>query len=152
MRRAGSAGHPRYHCRTVKGKGVSFMENVMEWHSGVLNDEQYSQALAEIRHRPATTTLAGGPAHTRRSTMSESYFQRVAESTPNGGLSVNSHYGQEIDLALSQGAVGSTTNPSYAGGLLRREPEYVREVLEKLSCPAWTRTMRSWPRRSSRNS
>ncbi len=50
MRRAGSTGAPWvFICRTVKGKGVSFMENVMEWHSGVLNDEQYSQALAEIR-------------------------------------------------------------------------------------------------------
>ncbi len=63
--------------------------------------------------------------------MSESYFQRVAESTPTR-LWVNNPTGQEIDLALSQGAVGSTTNPSYAGGLLRREPDYVREVIREV--------------------
>lgn len=38
---------------TVKGKGVSFMENVPEWHGKAPNAEQARQALAE---------LAGGPA------------------------------------------------------------------------------------------
>jgi len=34
--------------RTVKGKGVSFMEGRMEWHYLALSDAQYAQALAEI--------------------------------------------------------------------------------------------------------
>jgi transketolase len=33
--------------RTVKGKGVSFMEGRMEWHYLPLNDQQYEQALSE---------------------------------------------------------------------------------------------------------
>jgi transketolase len=33
---------------TVKGKGVSFMERAAEWHHGVPDDRQYSDALAEI--------------------------------------------------------------------------------------------------------
>lgn len=33
---------------TVKGKGVSFMENRAEWHHGVLNEKQYQQARAEL--------------------------------------------------------------------------------------------------------
>ncbi len=33
---------------TIKGKGVSFMENVREWHHGVLSQQQYMQAVAEI--------------------------------------------------------------------------------------------------------
>lgn len=33
---------------TIKGKGVSFMENAVGWHHGVPNDEQYARALAEI--------------------------------------------------------------------------------------------------------
>lgn len=33
---------------TVKGKGVSFMENKPEWHHGVLNDEQYKIAMNEL--------------------------------------------------------------------------------------------------------
>jgi len=33
---------------TIKGKGVSFMENVPLWHGTAPNDEQYAQALAEV--------------------------------------------------------------------------------------------------------
>ena len=34
---------------TIKGKGVSFMENVREWHHASLSQKQYEQALEEIR-------------------------------------------------------------------------------------------------------
>jgi transketolase len=34
---------------TVKGKGVSFMENTSEWHAKAPNDEQYARAVAELR-------------------------------------------------------------------------------------------------------
>jgi len=33
---------------TVKGKGVSFIENQREWHHHALTEEQYEQAKAEI--------------------------------------------------------------------------------------------------------
>jgi len=33
---------------TTKGKGVSFMENQMEWHYLPLNEAQYKQAIAEL--------------------------------------------------------------------------------------------------------
>ena len=34
---------------TVKGKGVSFMENQVGWHGTAPNDEQYAAAVAEIK-------------------------------------------------------------------------------------------------------
>lgn len=34
--------------KTVKGKGVSFMENKAEWHGKAPNQEQYEQAIKEI--------------------------------------------------------------------------------------------------------
>ncbi|ULO06185.1 transketolase [Paenibacillus sp. 19GGS1-52] len=34
---------------TIKGKGVSFAENKVEWHHHVLNDQQLEQALAELQ-------------------------------------------------------------------------------------------------------
>ena len=34
--------------RTIKGKGVSFMENTVDWHYWTLNDEQYRAASAEL--------------------------------------------------------------------------------------------------------
>jgi transketolase len=33
---------------TVKGKGVSFMENQVDWHGKVPTDEQHAQAMAEL--------------------------------------------------------------------------------------------------------
>ena len=33
---------------TIKGKGVSFMENVVKWHHGVPDDEQYKLAMEEL--------------------------------------------------------------------------------------------------------
>ena len=35
--------------QTVKGKGVSYMENQVGWHGMAPNDEQYAQAMAELK-------------------------------------------------------------------------------------------------------
>ena len=35
--------------KTVKGKGVSFIENNKSWHQSVLNENQYHQAVEEIQ-------------------------------------------------------------------------------------------------------
>ena len=35
-------------CKTVKGKGVSFMENQVGWHGTAPNDGQYAQAMEEL--------------------------------------------------------------------------------------------------------
>ena len=35
--------------KTVKGKGVSFIENNKSWHQSVLNENQYQQAVEEIK-------------------------------------------------------------------------------------------------------
>jgi transketolase len=37
--------------RTIKGFGVSFMENRFEWHSGSITDEQYDKALADLEEK-----------------------------------------------------------------------------------------------------
>ena len=33
---------------TLKGKGVSFMENSVDWHGKGPNDEEYAQAMQEL--------------------------------------------------------------------------------------------------------
>ncbi|WP_028263810.1 transketolase [Atopobium fossor] len=35
-------------CKTIKGKGVSYMEDQVGWHGKAPNDEQYEQALLEL--------------------------------------------------------------------------------------------------------
>lgn len=39
---------------TTKGKGVSFMEGIAKWHHGVLNEEQFQDAVREIEERIAS--------------------------------------------------------------------------------------------------
>ena len=34
--------------KTIKGKGVSFMENKAEWHGSAPNKDQYEQAMQEL--------------------------------------------------------------------------------------------------------
>jgi transketolase len=41
--------HPKFICmETVKGSGISFMENKMEWHYLPMNQEQYNQAIKDL--------------------------------------------------------------------------------------------------------
>ncbi|MBE7025964.1 MAG: transketolase [Ruminococcaceae bacterium] len=35
-------------CKTIKGKGVSFMEGEASWHGSAPNEEQYNQAIKEL--------------------------------------------------------------------------------------------------------
>lgn len=39
--------------KSVKGKGVSFMENQVSWHGAAPNAEQYEQGMAELRQQMA---------------------------------------------------------------------------------------------------
>jgi transketolase len=49
LRAAPRAGMPTaLIANTIKGKGVSFMEDVVKWHHGVPNDQEYALALQEI--------------------------------------------------------------------------------------------------------
>jgi transketolase len=40
-------------CKTIKGKGVSFMEDIMEWHASPITQEQRDQAMAELKQAVA---------------------------------------------------------------------------------------------------
>lgn len=43
------SGNPKcIHAYTIKGKGVSFMENQLSWHGMAPNDEQYKLAMEEL--------------------------------------------------------------------------------------------------------
>jgi transaldolase len=70
-----------------------------------------------------------------KAVVTESYFQRVRSGTPTR-LWVNNPTLDEVALARSQEAVGCTTNPAYAGGLLRRAPEEIQDIVRE--CAAAT--------------
>lgn len=46
---------------TVKGKGVSFMENELKWHHGVPDNKQYQQAITELDN--ALEAISNGGAY-----------------------------------------------------------------------------------------
>lgn len=46
--------------RTVKGKGVSFMEGSAGWHGKAPNDQQYQQAKAELEGQIAALSQPAG--------------------------------------------------------------------------------------------
>ena len=41
-------------CKTVKGKGVSFMENQVGWHGSAPNQQQYETAMEELERKGET--------------------------------------------------------------------------------------------------
>jgi transaldolase len=60
--------------------------------------------------------------------MSTDYFDRVRSET---GMRfwVNNPTLEEVDLALDHGAMGCTTNPAFAGSLLRRAPDEILPIV-----------------------
>lgn len=47
--RAAKNGRPKFiNAHTVKGKGVDYMENSLDWHGKAPNREQYESAMAQL--------------------------------------------------------------------------------------------------------
>ncbi len=50
--RSAKNGKPKFiNAKTVKGKGVDFMENKLEWHGSAPNKEQYEDAMRQLEGR-----------------------------------------------------------------------------------------------------
>ena len=50
IKKTGNKGKPRgIICNTIKGKGISFMENNNQWHHGRLTESLYQQSLLELQ-------------------------------------------------------------------------------------------------------
>ena len=62
--------------------------------------------------------------------MSEHYFERVRAAT-GSRFWVNNPTLEEVDLALSHGAMGCTTNPAYGGSLFKRAPSEVLPLIHE---------------------
>ncbi|MBA2634966.1 MAG: hypothetical protein H0U86_18535 [Chloroflexi bacterium] len=61
-------------------------------------------------------------------TMTDTYFSRVAAQTGTR-FWVNNPTAQELELALTNGAAGCTTNPAYGGNLAKRAPDEIRSIV-----------------------
>ncbi len=63
--------------------------------------------------------------------MSSGYFYRVAEKSPNR-FWVNNPTSEDMEQATAAGAINVTTNPAYCSKLIKREPGYIRAVIDSV--------------------
>ena len=63
--------------------------------------------------------------------MSSSFFRDLVDRTPTR-VWVNNPTAAEVRLALTQGAVGCTTNPAFVGGLIKRAPGEALPVVAEI--------------------
>lgn len=119
--------------KTIKGKGVSFLENVNGWHGKALNAEQEAQAIDELK--PAVRSMTF-PVQKPAAAQPAAKRQRKAASLPryNVGDSVATRkaYG---DALKALGAVnpdvividGEVSNSTYAEEFAKAYPEHYFE-------------------------
>jgi transketolase len=84
-------------CHTVKGKGVSFMENAVGWHGKPPNREELARVLAELGKLddlPVEDLLAYGAAHRRAAETA------VDASVPRFGRSYWWNSGQSMNVDM----------------------------------------------------
>ena len=92
---------------TVKGKGVSFMENEAGWHGKAPNAEQLAQALEELGYNPSAEEE--GPAAPSEAATSEGAAVMPALSEPRSGEFAGMPRRSEERLA-SAGAAGPSSS------------------------------------------
>lgn len=63
--------------------------------------------------------------------MTSGYFHRVTAETPTR-FWVNNPSGPDMDNAIAAGAINCTTNPAYCSKLLKSDPDYLRQVIDRV--------------------
>lgn len=60
--------------------------------------------------------------------MADNFFTALKQQTPTR-LWINNPTLQEVKLSIEHGAVSCTTNPTYGANMIRRDPDYARQVI-----------------------
>jgi transaldolase len=60
--------------------------------------------------------------------MADNFFMALKKQTPTR-LWINNPTPQEMKLSIDHGAVSCTTNPTYGANMIRRDPDYARQVI-----------------------
>ncbi len=63
--------------------------------------------------------------------MPSGYFHRVAEKSPTR-FWLNNPTRKDMEQAIAAGAINVTTNPAYCSKLIKREPGYIRAVIDRV--------------------
>jgi len=62
--------------------------------------------------------------------VSSGYFSRLHRETPTR-FWVNNPSGEELDRAITAGAINCTTNPAYCSKLMETDPEYLHGIIDE---------------------
>ena len=124
LRAQNASGKPRcILANTIKGKGVSYMENVAKWHHGTPNDQQYLQAVEQLN---AQITANGGqaiPARLKAPRAKSGADYVPARKAVTDMLTQRARTDERI-VALTSDARGSAS----LEGFLKEHPERFIEV------------------------
>jgi transketolase len=84
--------------QTIKGKGVSFLENQVAWHGKALNNEQLQQALQEIGEvdRSLRATITKPPEVTSKSKQNQSTAAKLIRYSPESTVEIREAVGQTL--------------------------------------------------------
>ena len=63
--------------------------------------------------------------------MQSGYFHRVAKESPTR-FWLNNPTSEDMEQAISAGAINVTTNPAYCSKLVKREPDYIRAIVDSV--------------------
>ena len=63
--------------------------------------------------------------------MGADYFHRVTRETPTR-FWINNPSASDMDKSIEAGAINCTTNPAYCSKLLLSEPNYIRDVIDRI--------------------
>jgi transketolase len=115
--------------RTVKGKGVSFLENASGWHGKALNKEQAEQALQELK-APARSTVypVQKPATTQQVQLESAKPLELPRYASKDAVATRKAYGDALKALgaadpLIVGMDGEVSNSTYAEEFAKAFPE-----------------------------
>ncbi len=130
---AGSGRPALVIARTVKGKGVSFIEDKNGWHGKALSKDEAARALAEIGERPRITVTAAAPDDLRPEPHPPARPVELPRYEVGGSVATREAYGDALralgdarsDVVVLDGEVNNST---YAEKFAKAHPDRYFEM------------------------
>jgi len=130
---AGSGQPALVIARTVKGKGVSFIEDKNGWHGKALSKDEAARALAELGERPRITVTVAAPDDQRPQPLPAPRPVELPRYEVGGSVATREAYGDVLralgdarpDVVVLDGEVNNST---YAEKFAQAHPERYFEM------------------------
>jgi len=118
--------------KTVKGKGVSFLENVNGWHGKALNKEQEEQALKELKPVRSQTFPVQKPEHSRPDPEAPIKALELPKYDGKEAVATRKAYGDALQALGAAnpdviGLDGEVSNSTYAEEFAKAHPDHYFE-------------------------